>query len=57
MKITKDQILSALQTVMDPDLRKDVVTLGMIEDIFIDGSNFYQTNADNRQTLIPSPMK
>ena len=35
MLITKEQILSALQTVMDPDLHKDVVTLGMIEDIAI----------------------
>ncbi len=38
MEIIKDQILSALQTVMDPDLHKDVVTLGMIEDIIIDGN-------------------
>jgi ATP-binding protein involved in chromosome partitioning len=39
MKIDKDQVLSALRNVMDPDLHKDVVTLGMIEDITIDGNN------------------
>ncbi|MBK7028455.1 MAG: Mrp/NBP35 family ATP-binding protein [Bacteroidales bacterium] len=38
MEITKDQILNALRSVMDPDLNKDVVTLGMIEDISIEGS-------------------
>jgi ATP-binding protein involved in chromosome partitioning len=38
MKVDKSQVLSALQTVIDPDLHKDVVTLGMIEDILIDGN-------------------
>lgn len=37
MEITKEQILNALRSVIDPDLNKDVVTLGMIEDILIDG--------------------
>ena len=35
MEITKDQIVNALKTVLDPDLHKDVVSLGMIEDIEI----------------------
>jgi len=39
MKIDKDQVLSALRNVIDPDLHKDVVALGMIEDISIDGNN------------------
>ena len=38
MMITKEQILSALQNVMDPDLHKDLVSLGMIEDISIEGN-------------------
>lgn len=38
MKITKDQVLNALRNVQDPDLHKDVVTLGMIEDIIIEGN-------------------
>jgi len=36
--ITKDQVLSALSTVIDPDLQKDLVTLGMIEDVEIEGN-------------------
>ena len=35
--ITKDNILDALRHVLDPDLKKDVVTLNMINDIKIDG--------------------
>lgn len=38
MQITKEQILNALKNVEDPDLHKDVVTLGMIEDISIEGN-------------------
>ena len=38
MTITKDQILDALRNVEDPDLKKDLVTLGMIQDINIDGT-------------------
>ena len=35
--ITKEQVLSALSVVIDPDLQKDLVSLGMIEDIKIEG--------------------
>lgn len=38
-KLEKAQIIAALQTVMEPDLKKDLVTLGMIEDIRIDDNN------------------
>jgi ATP-binding protein involved in chromosome partitioning len=38
MGITKDQVINALKFVHDPDLHKDVVSLGMIEDIEIDGN-------------------
>lgn len=37
--MTKEQILSALSNVQEPDLGKDLVTLNMIEDIEIDGKN------------------
>ena len=37
MSITKEQILSALSHVNDPDFKKDLVTLNMIDDIRIDG--------------------
>jgi ATP-binding protein involved in chromosome partitioning len=39
MSITKEQVIEALKNVMDPDLKKDLVTLNMIEDIAIDGMN------------------
>ena len=37
--MTKDQILDALRHVQDPDLHKDLVTLGMIEEIQIEGNH------------------
>jgi ATP-binding protein involved in chromosome partitioning len=38
MGISKEQILKALSTVDDPDLKKDLVTLNMIRDIKIEGN-------------------
>jgi ATP-binding protein involved in chromosome partitioning len=38
MLITKENILNALRNVEDPDLKKDLVTLNMIEDLAIDGN-------------------
>jgi len=37
MSPTQEQVLSALRQVIDPDLKRDLVTLGMIEDLAIDG--------------------
>ncbi len=37
--ISKEQIIKALATVEDPDLKKDLVSLGMIKDIEIKGNN------------------
>ena len=39
MEITTQQILDSLRNVDDPDLKKDIVTLGMVKDIAIDGKN------------------
>lgn len=39
MSITKEQVLQALSNVEEPDLKKDLVTLNMIDDIVIDGNN------------------
>jgi ATP-binding protein involved in chromosome partitioning len=39
MSITKEQVLEALKNVDDPDLKKDLVTLGMIKDLEVDGKN------------------
>ena len=41
MSITKEQIISALRHVNDPDFKKDLVTLNMIEDILIDGKKVF----------------
>lgn len=38
MTITKEQVLQALSHVEEPDLKKDLVTLNMIQDIHIDGN-------------------
>jgi ATP-binding protein involved in chromosome partitioning len=37
VSLTQAQVLDALRIVQDPDLRKDLVALGMIEDVKIDG--------------------
>lgn len=36
--VTADQVLERLKTVNDPELHKDLVTLGMIKDVRIDGT-------------------
>lgn len=38
MSITKEQVIEALKTVEDPDLKKDLVTLNMIKDVEVDGT-------------------
>lgn len=35
--MTKEEVLNALRTVQDPDLHRDIVTLGFVKDIIIDG--------------------
>jgi ATP-binding protein involved in chromosome partitioning len=39
MSITVDSVIDALKYVDDPDLKKDLVTLGMIKDVVVDGKN------------------
>jgi len=39
MIITKEQVLSALRNVEDPDLKKDLVTLHMIKDLEVEDKN------------------
>jgi len=36
MSVTEDQVLAALRSVQDPDLHKDIVTLGFVKDVKID---------------------
>ncbi|MCD6067920.1 MAG: ATPase-like, ParA/MinD [Bacteroidetes bacterium] len=39
MSITKEQVIDALKYVDDPDLKKDLITLGMVKDVEVDGKN------------------
>lgn len=39
MSITKEKVIDALRYVEEPDLKKDLVTLNMIEDVYVDGKN------------------
>jgi ATP-binding protein involved in chromosome partitioning len=39
MALTRDQVVSALRTVQDPELLKDLVTLGMIKEIHVEASH------------------
>src|SRR3954447_9636357 len=38
MALLREQVLSALRTVQDPELFKDIVTLNMVKDVRVDGS-------------------
>jgi ATP-binding protein involved in chromosome partitioning len=39
MPVTEAQVLEALKQVVDPDLHRDIVTLGFVKDLKIDGGN------------------
>jgi ATP-binding protein involved in chromosome partitioning len=38
MAIDREQVMSALRTVQDPELFRDIVTLGMVKDVKVDGN-------------------
>ncbi|MBL7893156.1 MAG: Mrp/NBP35 family ATP-binding protein [Bacteroidia bacterium] len=54
MSITTEQVLDALKNVDDPDLKKDIVTLGMVRDLTIEGKN---VNFTVMLTTPACPMK
>lgn len=39
MAITVDSVIDALKYVDDPDFKKDIVTLGMVKDVVVEGKN------------------
>lgn len=39
MEVTRERIFNALRTVNDPELRSDLVSLGMVDDVVIDGAS------------------
>ncbi len=53
-ELTKQQVLDALRTVDDPELHRDLVSLGMIRDVQIDGSKVSFTLV---LTTMACPMK
>ncbi|MFM7260252.1 MAG: Mrp/NBP35 family ATP-binding protein [bacterium] len=38
MQLTPDHLIEALRTVLDPDIRKDLVTLGMVKETRVEGA-------------------
>ena len=51
MALTLDAVMSALRSIQDPDLKKDVLTLGMVRDLKIDG------DAVSLRLAMPTPMR
>ena len=43
MPLDREQVLAALRTVLDPEIHKDIVTLNMVKDVRIDGSQVHVT--------------
>ena len=39
MPLSKEQVVAALRTVIDPELYKDIVTLNMVKDVQVDGDD------------------
>ncbi|HEY8668038.1 MAG TPA: Mrp/NBP35 family ATP-binding protein, partial [Tepidisphaeraceae bacterium] len=39
MPVTREQVMAALRTVLDPELFKDIVTLNMVKDVKVNGSD------------------
>jgi ATP-binding protein involved in chromosome partitioning len=37
VSVSKDQVLSVLRTIQDPDLHKDIVSLGFVKEVKIEG--------------------
>ena len=51
MILTREQILEALKSVLDPDLKRDIVTLGMVKDVVTQGEKV------SVQVALPSPSE
>jgi ATP-binding protein involved in chromosome partitioning len=47
--VTEDAVLSALRTVKDPDQQQDIVSLGLVRDLVVDGSQVSLTLAFTSQ--------
>lgn len=54
MAVTQEQVLGALRNIIDPDLHKDIVSLGFIKSLAIDGG---QVSFDLELTTPACPVK
>src|ERR1700691_3461165 len=52
--ITQEQVIEALKNVIDPDFNKDIVSLGMVKDVVVDGK---KVNFTVELTTPACPMK
>jgi ATP-binding protein involved in chromosome partitioning len=52
--MTKEQVVSALRTVIDPELHRDIVSLNMVKEIQVDGDN---VNVTVELTTPACPLK
>ncbi len=43
MPVSREQVMNALKTVQDPELFKDIVTLGMVKDVRVEGETVHVT--------------
>jgi ATP-binding protein involved in chromosome partitioning len=58
LTVTKDQILDKLRTVRGPDLETDIVTLGIVSDIFIaDGKAYFSLTVPAAKAQELEPMR
>src|SRR5262245_56223036 len=51
---TKDEVLKALSTCIEPELHKDIVTLGMVENLVVEGG---VVSFDYKLTTPACPLK
>ena len=57
MPITSQQILDALRVVQDPDLHRNIVELGFVKNIVVDGGTGaiqFSNEADGDQVAFPA---
>ncbi len=56
--VTKDQVLETLKTVRGPDFERDIVTLGMVSDVFIsDGKVYFSITVPSERANELEPLR
>jgi ATP-binding protein involved in chromosome partitioning len=57
VSVSQEQVLAALRAVQDPDLHKDIVTLGFVKDVKIAGSEVDFTIGSTPACPVKDQMK